>query len=280
MIPILLSAIMLTCTAMTNSAIAQLLMPEVSVDVQRLPEEAQQKLIGLDSAITLYLKSQDWANDDYQYDFPLQIAIFFTEYNPGAQEDKFKAKLIVTNKQDARLEDTRWEFGLRPPYQFRAGYNPFTGVIDFYIWMILGLEFDKLEKLGGRQCYDKARAVYLQSNGSIFLFGWDKRKDFLDAQIDKRNDTTRELNFFYYTGIYYDGKGKYKDSKDYLYYALVKLEKVPEEVQSRFLELNHRQFAEALVRAEYSKGVKALERLDPSRKSIYESIAPQGGNNK
>jgi hypothetical protein len=273
----------LACIALNKPAQGQLLIPEVTIDFKGLPQEAQAKLAGLDSAVIQYLRGQQWAGDDYQYDFPIQIAIYFTpnEYSPNPQEDKFKAKLIVSNKKDARLEDTRWEFGLRQPYMFRPNqYHPFMGVIEFYVWLLYGLEFDKLEKLGGRPWYDKARTVYLTSINSQYMLGWDKRKDLLDAQVDKRNDTSRSLNFYYYTGIYYDIKEKYADAKDYLYWALVYLEKVPEEVQTRFLDINRDDFARALIRADYAKGIKALEKLDPSHKSIYEAIAPQGGNNK
>jgi hypothetical protein len=275
------TAVVMAVLAAALSAPAQLLMPDVTVDVQPLPEEARAKLVGLDSILTKYLEDQQWAGDDYKYDFPIQIGIYFTEYSPDPQEDKFKAKLIASNKKDVRFEDTRWEFGLRQPVQFRPQeYHPFKSVIEFYVWMLIGTEYDKLEKLGGQPYYDRARGIYLQSSSSIYYFGWDRRNDLLRAQVDESNRLVRELNFFYYTGIYFDEQRDYRNAKNYLYYALVKLDKVPVDVQGRFLEVNHRQFAEALVRAGYLQGVRALIQLDPQRRSIYESIAPEGGNNK
>jgi hypothetical protein len=254
---------------------SQLLIPEVTVDYSRLPEEAQKKLTSLDSILTKYLEAQDWAGDDYQYDFPVQINIFFSEYTADPQEDHFKASLIATNKQDVRFEDVHWQFGLRAPYDFRPGaFQPFKSVVEYYVWMLIGTEFDRLEKLGGTKYYEKARQIYLESSGSIYYDGWDKRIDLLRAQIDDARKTQRELNFFYYTGIYYDEKKDYQSAKDYLYYALVKLDKVPIDIQRRFLEVNNRQFAEALVRAGYPKGVTALIKLDPERRSLYETIAP------
>jgi hypothetical protein len=274
------SAILIAVLSAALSASAQLLVPDVTVDVSPLPEEARVKLTGLDSILTKYLESQEWAGDDYQYDFPIQISIYFTEYSPDPQEDKYKAKLIATNRKDVRFEDTRWEFGLRQPIQFRPQeYNAFKSVVEFYVWMLIGTEYDKLEKLGGQPYYDRARGIYLQSSSSIYYFGWDRRNELLRAQVDESNRTARELSFFYYTGIYFDEQQDYHRSKDYLYYALVKLDKVPIDVQRRFLETNHRQFAEALVRAGYAQGVRALMQMDPQRRSIYESIAPEGGDN-
>lgn len=262
-----------------ESAQAQLLYPEVIVDTQRLPEEARIKLSGLDSTLRVFLESQEWARDDYQYDFPIQISIYFTDYTADPQEDRFKAKLIATNMSDTRLEDTRWEFGLRPPLQFRSGsFDPFKSVVEFYVWLLVAIEFDRLEKLGGQMYYDRARQIYLESSGSIYYFGWDKRIDLLRSLVDDQNQTTRELNFFYYTGSYYDEKQDFETAKDYLYYALVKLGKVPSDTRARFLESNHRRFAEALVRAGYPKGVRALIQMDPDHREVYESVAPAGGN--
>ncbi|RPH92102.1 DUF4835 family protein [candidate division KSB1 bacterium] len=270
---------LLLWTVFLPIASAQLVYPEITVDASRLPEEAQTKLAGIDSLLRVYLEKQEWTRDEYQYDFPVQINIYFTEYNASVQEDKYKANLIATNTQDVRLEDSRWEFGLRQPYVFRANeYQPFKSVVEFYIWILVGMEYDKLEKLGGQTYYDRARGIFLQSSNSVYYFGWDKRSDMLRAQTDESNRTARELSFFYSTAIYYDTLKDYRSSKDYLYYALVKLDKVPIDVQKRFLDINHREFAEALVRAGYPQGVKALMQMDPQRRKTYESIAPEGEN--
>ncbi len=274
----LLAAILLLFGAGIPTAYSQLLFPEISVDVQRLPEEAQTKLAGLDSVLRVYLENQEWAGDEYQYDFPIQISIFFTEYHPDPLLDRYKAKLIATNKQDVRLEDTRWEFGLRPPFNFLPNtFDPFSSVVEFYVWILMGMEYDRLEKLGGNTYYEKARQIYLESSSSIYYFGWDRRIDMLREITDTDNQVTREFYFFYYTGIYFDERKDYKSAKDYLYYALIKLDKLPLDIQRRFLDSNYRQFAEALVRAEYPKGVRALIQLDPQHRDVYESVAPEGG---
>lgn len=271
---------MFVLTAFPARGLAQLALPEVSVDIQNLPEEARNKLAGLDSILTAFIadESQEWNRDEGGYDVPMQINIFFTDYNPNPQEDKYKANLIVTNLRETRLDDKRWEFGLRLPFQFPRGqFHPFTGVIEFYVWMLIGMEEDKYVKLGGRKYYDKARQVVLQSTGSLYYFGWDKRDELLRSYIGDRNTTLREFNFFYNTGLYYDSLRNYTASKDYLYYALVKLEKLPIDEQRKVFETDYRQFAEALKRAGYEKGIRALIRLDPAHAAIYETIAPKEG---
>ncbi|MDD5087384.1 MAG: DUF4835 family protein [bacterium] len=266
-------SVCLTILLVPSLSRAQLVYPEVIVDMQRLPEEAQVKLVGLDSILVAYLETQPWAGDDYQYDFPIQINIYFTEYHPDPAEDRYKAKMIATNKQDVRLEDVRWEFGLRLPLRFQPGaFHPFASVVDFYVWVLIGMEYDRLEKLGGDSYYDKARQLFLQSSGSIYYFGWDRRMEMLREITDPSNQTKRELDFFYFTGIYFDQRQDYKNSKDYLFYSLKKLDQVTVDIQQRFLDANHRQLAEALMRAGYPKGIQVLIQLDPQHRSVYESI--------
>jgi len=259
---------------------AQLVIPEVTVDTQNLPEEARTKLTGLDSLLSLYLsdQSQEWNRDEGGYDLPIQVNVFFTEYSPNPQEDKFKANLIITNRQETRFDDKRWEFGLRQPIRLTHNpFNAFAGVPEFYVWMLEGIEEDKYVKLGGRKYFDRARQVILQSTGSIYYFGWDKRDELLRNYVSEDNNTFREFNFFYYTGLYYNEHQNFARAKDYLYYALLKLQKLPIDQQKQILDSNNREFAEALKLAGYDKGVRALIRLDPAHSAVYESIAPKEG---
>ncbi|MBU1707569.1 hypothetical protein KKB28_06615, partial [bacterium] len=112
---------------------------------------------------------------------------------------------------------------------------------------------------------------------SIFVYGWDKRNDLLRAYVSTDNTIPREMTFFWSTGQYFYQKNDYPTAKDYLYYALVKLEKVPVGVQNTFLETNYQEFGEMLVRVGYANGLKTLKRIDPGRASEYDRILTEGG---
>ena len=261
-------------------AFGQRLIPEVQVNVDQVPQEAQTKLEGLAAKLQDYLERKQWGSNEYRYDLNVRVSIYFTDYIPGLPEDKYKASLIVTNLGDANahFEDRRWEFSLPAGYQFRENeYSPLIAMIEFYIWMVHGIEYDKLEKLGGRRYFDKARDVILQSNRSIFVYGWDKRNELLRDYISTKNTLPRELSFFWSTGQYFYQKNDYSKAKDYLYYALVKLEKVPVDVQNKFLETNYQELGEMLVRVGYADGLKTLKRIDPGRASDYNRILKEGG---
>jgi hypothetical protein len=255
--------------------IAQLLYPEVSVDVQRLPEEAQVKLQGLDSLLKQYIEDtrRPWNRDDGQYDLSVQVSIYFTEYTPNPQEDKFKANLIVTNKRDARYDDKRLEFGMRTPYQpGQQNYDPFFSIIEFYLWIVIANEEDKYEKFGGNRYFDRAKQVQLSSTSSIYFYGWDKRSDLLKELTSDENKLYREFEFFYHTGIYFDEEQQFEDAKAYLHYALLKLEQLPIDKRNELLDAEHSTLANALKDCAYDRGIEALRRMDPANKAFYDEL--------
>jgi len=265
-------------------AYAQLIIPEVAVDTQRLPEEASVREFEaeLDSMLTLHFGDDrlELNRDDNQYDLPVQINIYFTDYSPNPQEDKYEASLIITNKKEARFDDKRWEFGLRHPFRFpKSAFNPLTSVIEFYLWMLIGIEEDKFEKFGGRPYFDKARQIFLGSSSSPYYFGWDRRIQLLREYTGSANETFRELNFFYYTGIFFDEEGNSAESGIYLYYAVLRLKNLPPDRQEEFLESNRVDLALALGRADIPEerrtAVKeTLVRMDSAHREVYDSIAP------
>lgn len=271
-------AVLAVSAGLFQPANSQLLFPEVTVDLQRLPEEAQAKLRGIDSTLSQYISEarHPWNRDDGAYDLPVQISIYFTEYNANPQEDKYKANMIVTNKGDARYDDKRLEFGLRAPYVPGQGsFDPFFSIIEFYLWVLIGNEEDKYEKLGGNRYYDKAREKYLASASSVYVFGWDKRSDLLREITSEGNKTYREFEFFYHTGIYYDGEQQYEDSKAYLHYALLRLDALPIDKRTEILEAEHMNLANALKNCNYERGIEALRRMDIVHKNEYDGVFGQ-----
>lgn len=257
------------------AASAQLLHPEVTVDLRALPEEAQIKLRGIDSTLTRYIAEQrhPWNRDDGAYDLPVQVSIYFTDYSPNPTEDKYKANIIVTNKGDARYEDKRYEFGLRTPYQpGQAGYDSFFSVIEFYLWIAIANEEDKYEKLGGNPYFDRARQIQLSAASSIYYEGWDKRDVLLRGLTEEKNKLYREFEFFYHTALYYDELRQAEDTKAYMHYALLKLDGLSPDQRAGILESEHTYMATALKNCTYDKGIEALRRMDPAHKDAYDQI--------
>ena len=74
----------LALAACLPPAHGQLIIPDVTIDTQRIPLEAhaRQDSTALDSLLTLYVgdSRREWNRDNEQYDLPIQVNIYFTDY--------------------------------------------------------------------------------------------------------------------------------------------------------------------------------------------------------
>jgi tetratricopeptide (TPR) repeat protein len=257
-------------------AFGQRIQAKVEVDLQKLPMDNQQKLANLDNELDQYLNQYQWTPDDYNYAVPATINVYFEEAKAVSREDRYSARLIVSNESDVQYSDYRWDFVLdaQPHLQHSMTYDSFTGIIDFYVYLILGFEFDRIEKLGGRDYFQKAQNVVEQAKfNSRFIRGWDRRESILQDILSDSNQTTREMRFYYYTGIYYFNNGAMDDAQKYLVKALSYFEKLPSEAMTRFYSLNYHPMGDALGQLGMKSELELLMRLDPDKehKAYYQT---------
>ena len=236
----------------------------VEVVLDKLPMENQEKLAELADQLDRYINGFEWSPDDYKYEVPVSINVYFEEAKATSREDRYEARLIISNESDVQYSDYRWDFDLdpHPQLQHTQTYQPFTGMIEFYLYLILGFEFDRIEKLGGRDYFQKARDVLEQAKFSRFIRGWDRREDILVEVLSAENQPTREMKFYYYTGIYYFDFGEIEDAREYLVKALSYFSGLPEEAMNRFYSLNYYPMGEALKQLAMKNELELLMQLD------------------
>jgi len=261
--------------SLSSLAFGQRIQAKVEVDMQKLPLDNQQKLANLSSELDLYLNKNPWCPDDYNYVVPATVNVYFEEAKAVSREDRYSARLIISNESDVQYSDYRWDFAMdaQPRLQHSTSYDPFTGMIDFYVYLILGYEFDRIEKLGGRDYFQKARDVVEQAKFSRFVRGWDRRENILQDILSDSTQTTREMRFYYYTGIYYFDSGETEDAQKYLVKALSYFEKLPSETMARFYSLNYHPMGNALGQLGMKSELELLMRLDQDKehKAYYQT---------
>ena len=140
-------------------ASAQRIQAKIEVTLDKLPMDNQQRLSDLQAQLDRYINAYEWCPNNYNYTVPVSINIYFEEAKATSREDRYEARLIISNESDVQYSDYRWDFDLdaHPQLAHSPTYNAFTGMIDFYMYLILGFEFDRIEKLGGRDYFQKAR---------------------------------------------------------------------------------------------------------------------------
>lgn len=230
---------------------AQELRAQVKVSMEKLPQENQNKLQGLDRVVQSYINQREWAPNEYGYEVPLDFEIYFTEAKAISFEDRYSAQIVVSNRSNMQYNDKRWDFALEPGVQlnYSEQFDAFRSMIDYYVYLDLGFEFDKVKKFGGTPYYEKARRIAQQARfSSRYFLGWDKREEWVDDLLKKENDQLRYLNFLYYTGewLYYEERDR-DTAKQYLLYAIKQIDRIPEEAKKRFFDLNYYNYANALA---------------------------------
>lgn len=248
---------------------AQMLTTEVKIDLQKLPQENQNKLHGLDRIIENYINSTEWGPNEYEYDVVLDIEIHFESVKALSYEDRYNAAIIVSNRSNMQYPDRRWTFPLEPgvQLQYAEQFDAFRSCLDFYIQMALGYEFDKVKKFGGTPYFETAKRIAGQARFSSRYFnGWDKREEEVIDYLEPENEQMRYLNFLYYTGewLYYDEKDR-ETAKQYLLYAIKQIEKIQNaDAIKRFFDLNYHNYGTTLAEYGDFTTLARLAALDPN----------------
>jgi hypothetical protein len=152
-----------------------------------LPAQSQQ----VDCTVTVNYEAVGTANKDLLRDFENEIRNYVNNYQWGTEqldekvkcnvdvfiqsvtgENRYMAQLFVgsqrpifgTKKSTAsvRLFDEAWEFTFlkdRPINHNPYAFNDLTSVLDFYVYLILGYDYDSYERLGGTPWFQKASDV-------------------------------------------------------------------------------------------------------------------------
>jgi len=255
---------------------AQRLIGEITIDTERLTQEHRNLLVNLENITEAYINGNDWAPDDYGYDCYLDLNIVFEQVQAISFENRYSAVITVSNRKDAQFSDKRWDFTIDPGVQltYSLQFDPYRSLIDYYVQMILGYEFDKVKKFGGNPYFNTARQIcQAASFSSRYFNGWDKRLEWLEDYINPENDHFRYLNFLYYTGewLYYDERDR-DTAKKYLIYAIKQLDKIPEKRFQRFFDINYYNYANALAEMEEFKSLSKIASMDPDHAELYQRL--------
>ncbi len=228
----------------------------------------------MERVIEEYIYNVEWAPNNYEYDFFVDMEIHFEKVVKVGYEDRYSAQFIISNRADAQYSDRRWDFTLEPGFTLTHTnqFDSFRSYIDYYIHMMHGYEFDKVKKFGGNNYFDDALQVcQLARFSSRYFNGWDQREEWVEEYTEDGNSHFRYLNFLYYTGewLYYEERD-FDMAKKYLLYAVKQFEEIPEDKRQRFFDLNYYKYAEALADYKEYSAISKMAALDPAHNDIYQ----------
>ena len=208
-------ALYLTLNLSCQQLSAQELLCTVEVNTSAIEGTNKSVFETLQEAISDYINETKWTNTVFSPNEKIECRLFLTvrEYT----DDKIKGDLQLqlsrpvynSNYTSTMLnfKDTKVEFNYREgePLIFvdNTWTDNLTGILDFYAYLFLALDFDSFSPNGGQPYFDKAATVVQQAQSSGEV-GWrtfedtKNRSAVLNSFTDSNTAVIRDLLYQYH----------------------------------------------------------------------------------
>ena len=194
---------------------SQELMCNVEINTSLIEGTNKSVFETLQQSISDYFNETKWTNMIFSTNEKIECKFFLTinEYYGDRMKGDLQVQLsrpVFNSNYTTTLlnfKDSKIEFDYREgePLIFNENTwtNNLTGILDFYAYLFLALDFDSFSPKGGQIFYDKAATVVqrAQSSGET---GWKPFEDnknrsaVLSAFSDSRNSEIRNLLYQYH----------------------------------------------------------------------------------
>ncbi len=164
------------------ATIAQELNCKVEVNYQNLPVNNRELLTDFGAVIESYLNNNRYTNEDYNQKIDCSVSIFFT----GASSDvDYSAQIVIisqrpiyqstNNSPILTVNDGQWQFKYQKGqalYANQTSFDPLTSFLDYYAMIIIGMDMDTFEPLGGTIYFKRAQDIVNLGANSGSSLGW------------------------------------------------------------------------------------------------------------
>lgn len=260
---------------------AQRPVAKINVNLEKFTQqEIRDKLINFQGKLEQYINNYEWTDNEHRYNIPVQIDILFERARPTSFEDRYDARFIISNGTDFQDSDKRWTFAYQEGESLThtGQFHSLTGMLDFFIYILLGHELDKLAKLGGTPYYQKAEeVVQLSKFSEFFQTGWKERSVRIADIISEDRVPLRQLEYFFIQATQWMRLDNRKTANQYLKVILIKLKDLNMESEglSRFFQIHHLELARMLSVLGMAEELNELKRLDPANVGTYQQFLEQ-----
>ncbi len=246
----------------------------VSVMLELLPLEKQQELKDLADEIESYINDYDWTGEVLEEPIKVIMKIFLRDRSVS-YENRYSGRFLISNEKDIQYYDRYWYFPFEAGNQLihsDDNFDPFTRFIDFYIYLIIGGEYDKFGKFMGTPYFEKAKHITeLAQFNTVFFKGWKERGELANYILSDENIPFRTMKDFFFLGLSYVGEED-TTAKRYCGKALSILEDIltKDPGNKKSLQFIHGHRMELIeIFKDDPDVIKRLMKLDPDNSEYY-----------
>lgn len=263
----------------------------LSVELRNIPTAHRELLENdFEDKVSNYL-SRRWTDIDFGNEqIPVEISIFFQNATP---DYRYSAQIVLVSSRPiynqgrntgiVRISDESWDFSLPPgkPLLFdEYSFDGLTSLLDFYAYLIIGLDFDTYEPLGGTPFFERAAGIarVAQRSGGK---GWERtstgysRLGFVEDLLSSRNQKFREAVFHYH----YNGLDLLTVDQSRALESIVEAIDIFAELRNNdprnlpvrmFFDSKHSEIADVLLDYPDRSIYDRLGSIDPSNRTVYD----------
>ncbi len=279
---------------LSSAVFAQELNCNVTVSVEGLPVVNRDILSGFANTVETYMNKTKFTSDEWDGDkINCSLNIYFTgassETNYSAQVVIVSQRPIYKSQLDSpvlTINDGQWSFTYQKnqPLVFNQSiFDPLTSFLDYYAYIIIGMDLDTWQPLGGTPFFSKAYDIVNMGANSSFSQGWSKssgsysRYGLVDNLLNDKYRAFREAIADYYLGIDY-----YTTNKKAAQQKMVKLINTLDAMRNKvdinstlikvFFDAKSGEIVERLKDYPDKNIFSMLKKIDPPHSAKYDQV--------
>ncbi len=249
---------------------------KVTSTLEMLPQNKRDDLYDFAPKLEQYLNSYDWTNGEYPYSLSCQVGVFFEEVRT-TYEDRYSGRFYINTEMGTQYVDKYWDFAYNKGDQFNHGqadFSPLLGLVDFYIYLILGEEMDRIEALRGTQYFEKALDLANQGKFCRLPRWWDERYKDVQYLLSETHQPYRQMTALFENILFHMDEGNDVQAKDMSNNLLQMLKQLNgDSREQQYMERFYNQsYKELLAIAQFQDDpsyVQELIKLDPRHEDHY-----------
>jgi hypothetical protein len=277
----------------SSVTIAQELNCKVIVNYESLPVVNRELLTDFAPVIEDYMNRTRFTNEEWQGPkIPCTINIFFTS---ASSEVNYTAQVVVVSQRPIyntgnfspilTVNDNTWSFKYERGQSLytQSTFDPITSFLDYYANIIIGLDWDTYEPLGGTPFFSRAFDIVNLGNTSAFAAGWQQTSSTTYSRwslvADLLNDRYRGFREAFYN-YHYNGVDIFHDDRELALENIAGLVNTLEQMRTKvdlnsvlirtFFDSKNGELADYLVNFQDPEIFQTLKRIDPRHASRYD----------
>lgn len=275
---------------------AQEIDANVTIDRSQLSSTSLNYLDNLPEQIEAYVNQHEWTNTNFNENERVKMSL---QINLLSVENfNFEAQIIVRSQRPIYnttrntviflFNDEEWNFEYTPNRSFlhdELQFDPLTSLLDFYVYTVLGYDFDTFEELGGTEYYQQAQNIISLAQTTPAI-GWSRssnqrnRTQLLSNLLQTNSEPFRTALYQYHRKGIDQFLNNPEQARDQILSALRKIQQAQRQTSSdllfdTFFNAKYREITSIFEDAEPQVRLEAynlLSNIDQSHLSEYQKL--------